>query len=428
MKQIMPPNELAAKSLGAQKLSNASCRLCRHVLRVPCGEGELWYHDLTGEIVLLEQDEHAEAHQDELFRRWFLVPETFDDYKTAKELRTLAELLAPKKKGISKFVVFTTTDCNARCFYCYELGRKRQPMSERVANDAADYILRHSGGQRVELQWFGGEPLYNRAAIETITRRLRDADADFHSIMVSNGYLFDEETVKTAVADWKLDFVQITLDGREETYNRVKAYIHHDGSAYRRVLRNIGLLLDAGVRVSVRMNMKLENADELWQLSDDLKEQFGGRAGFSASCVLLRDFTNDAQRYGDGAEGLQRYEALQRKLISDGIGVRKYTRRDISVNQCMADNDASVTILPDGRLGKCEHESEDKLIGSIYGDAPDSRAIAAWKERIAIPECRDCLFAPSCIRLKQCAWHKQGCTELDRMMPSCETSTGLRVR
>ena len=80
----------------------------------------------------------------------------------------------------------------------------------------------------------------------------------------------------------------------------------------------------------------------------------------------------------------------------------------------MADNDNCVTILPDGRLGKCEHESERLLVGSVYDGVTDGDTIDRWKERIEVPACRTCPFAPTCVRLRLCPWNEGDCTDADR--------------
>ena len=83
----------------------------------------------------------------------------------------------------------------------------------------------------------------------------------------------------------------------------------------------------------------------------------------------------------------------------------------------MADDDASVTILPDGRLGKCEHYSESETFGSIYSDGRDADMIQSWKEQLEEQaECGICPLYPQCIRLKKCEWEQFGCSEADRQM------------
>ncbi len=287
-------------------------------------------------------------------------------------------------------------------------------MSDQVAHDAAAYIEANSHGQKVQLRWFGGEPLFNRQAIEIITGDLRNQGVLYRSQMTTNGYLFDTATVETAVRDWKLDSVQISLDGTEQVYNRKKAYIYRKGSAYRRVLENISLLAAAGVKVNIRLNMDRGNFDDLMLLAEELAARFGKEEAVKVYIALLKDFGNPIQGFDSMREQIHRYEQLREKLHILGIEKPRYLEREASVTRCMADSDHSITILPDGRLGKCEHESEEKLVGSIYGDKLDQNVINTWKETIYVPECHTCVQYPSCVKLRNCAWTDNQCTEADR--------------
>ncbi|MBR3422861.1 MAG: 4Fe-4S cluster-binding domain-containing protein, partial [Clostridia bacterium] len=394
-------------------------RFSRYVLRTPCEEGVLLYHTLTGELLLLSEDEERGAGTDgslrtELIKRRFLVPEDYDEYVLSRQIRQVAGLLAPKKKTVTTFTVFTTTDCNARCPYCYELGRPRTPMSDRTAADAAEYIARVSGGEKVKFSWFGGEPLLNSRAIDVITSELRRRGVSFTSKIVSNGYLFDAGLIRKAKSNWALENVQITLDGTEENYNRIKGFVDSEGSAYERVLSNIGLLLGAGIRVAIRMNADLSNMGDLTKLTDELIDRFGGEKKLTLYSVLLRDFTPAGTRPETEADAIAAWDALQRKILASPIGGVRGLPRSIRTNGCMADNDGAVTILPDGRLGKCEHESEQLLIGSIYDGVTDAETVSRWRERVEVPECRTCAFAPVCIRLRLCSWTNDRCDAGDR--------------
>lgn len=65
------------------------------------------------------------------------VPQEMDDQKYADHVRFIRRTMQKKPEHITNYVIFTTTDCNARCFYCYELGRSRIPMSVETAHQGS---------------------------------------------------------------------------------------------------------------------------------------------------------------------------------------------------------------------------------------------------------------------------------------------------
>ena len=78
-------------------------------------------------------------------------------------------------------------------------------MTHETAEKVAEYIMEVvPPGSSVELNWFGGEPLYNMDVIEIICSRLASAGIDYHSSMISNSYLFNDEVIHKAKYDWKL--------------------------------------------------------------------------------------------------------------------------------------------------------------------------------------------------------------------------------
>lgn len=416
MRQIIQQCSNISAICGEQKSEPGHYRLTKHCMRVPCEEGTLLYQTLTGELVLLESGEDVHDCREEMIRRRFLVSTSFDEKKYADQLVNILRLSQPKKTGFASFLIFTTLDCNARCYYCYELGRARPVMSEQTARDAADFILRSRGEGKVNLRWFGGEPMFNRAAIDIITGILRQNNVSYTSKMVSNGYLFDEGTVRDARDYWNLERVQITLDGTEDIYNQSKAFIYREGSPYQRVMRNIGLLLDADISVIIRMNLGRENGEDLLNLADELAQRFPGRKKLRVYAALLKDYGNVKMNLGDVERRLAAYGRLSDRLSKLNLLAAGLTSQTIKTNHCLADNDNGVSILPDGSLGKCEHETDEDLIGSIYAPVPDSSAWSCWKEQIRVPECEDCVHYPVCTELKKCPGTGGTCTPLDRTL------------
>ena len=389
-----------------------SYRLMHFVVQQPVEERLLLYNVMTRAVALLSREEAQKMASDpasvpELVAKWFVVPMDHDDRKLAQEVRAVGKMLEKRPKGITGYTILTTTDCNARCFYCYEKGRSRIPMTEETAEKVAAFIVQNCHGEKVKLRWFGGEPLYNKGVISIICGRLRDAGIEFRSSMVSNGYLFDDEVVAEAVSQWNIKKVQITLDGTEEVYNRSKSFIYTDGSPYRRVLGNIHRLLDAGIRVTIRLNIDRHNTDDLMILAEKLIAEFAGEKLLGVySHSLFETGSEEAAVSHTDSQRKELFDArmqLQEKLREGKIALEGSLPDKVKMNRCMADNDASVLILPDGHLGKCEHFTEDHWFGHLDSRNWDETILADFKHiREEIDACADCFCYPDCYRLAMC--------------------------
>lgn len=79
------------------------------------------------------------------------------------------DILAALNPAALHLILFPTEKCNFRCTYCYEdfeIGK----MSPEIVQ-AIKTLLSHraSSLSRLEISWFGGEPLLARDVIESIT-------------------------------------------------------------------------------------------------------------------------------------------------------------------------------------------------------------------------------------------------------------------
>lgn len=370
-------------------------------------EGYLLFNMLTREMLLLSENEWANCLENNYLKEGrFVVGEKCEDREYADFGRWFLETRQKKKEKLNSYTIFTTTDCNARCFYCFELGRSRMPMSKETAEKTARYIKNHSGGEKVKLSWFGGEPLYNWEAIDTICGILREEKVEYKSSAVSNGYLFNKETVKKAVEEWNLKTVQITLDGTEETYIKVKAYIYKEVNPYQTVMENIEHLLDAGVKVKIRLNMDLYNAEDLMKLVEELAQRFGRRKGiyvYAHHIFKGEEAMADSHTEEEWKDRTRAMIRLEDKIRECGLDSKAGISKQFKLNHCIADSGRAVTILPDGHIGLCEHFSEDEFIGHIDQEGFDEAVVKSWKEHSPeFPECAECVLYPECIQLKKC--------------------------
>jgi len=407
MKVISKGSSLVQKVLKKFNTEGENLRLMRYVVDAPVKDGILLYNLLTLEMVLLSDDEYNRlAELDYLKQNWFLVPDNTNEQELADLVRVIANSQQKKSENITGYTIFPTTDCNARCFYCFELGRSRIPMTEDTAQKVARYICDHCGGEKVKITWFGGEPLLNQSAVDIICTELKNAGVQFKSAAVSNGYLFDENTVEKATSLWNLKSVQITLDGTEPVYNKIKAFVYKNTNPYHIVLGNIERLAKAGINVNIRLNMDMYNAENLQTLVDELANRFEGSEKIRIYAHHIFEGNTPMAQSHTYEEWEVREQAmcrLEERIAEKGMASRQGIAKKFRTNHCMADSGQAVTILPDGNIGLCEHFSENDFIGHIDSDGFNEGVIRSFKETLPqIPECAECFYYPHCIRLKKC--------------------------
>lgn len=431
MIQIEKPIDIIFKATGKQKIDNSIYRSFTYLQECEIEDGILLYNLVTRELLFLNSEEANDFKNinkkstilNYLIENWFLVPINFKDYQFFQQINHITKIIYDNNKNIPirGFTIFPTTDCNARCFYCFELGCKRVNMTEKTAKDVVEYILKKSNGREVYISWFGGEPLYNYKVIDIIVRGLKENNILVHSTMVSNAYLFDEQLVKKAKSEWNLEKIQITLDGTEEIYNKVKAYIYKDNiSPYYKVLYNIELLLKSGVEVRVRLNLDKHNYYDLELLIKELLDKFSKYEKFSIYVSLLYENAgkNKFVRAKEDKELLwNRYDELNSIISSYNLPVQNTLKIYRRFSHCMADSNQCTMILPDGSLGKCENFVDDNFYGSIYSDEIDQFYIDKFKEVTDCGEqCHSCPLQPKCLGLKVCPNHSLTCDEFDKQL------------
>lgn len=215
-----------------------------------------------------------EENRDYLIEHWFLVPDTENEFERVKKLLAYYPSLNDTSRGINIYSIFTTTKCNARCFYCYENKHKREDMTLETADNVEKFMVEHRKNEKLILTWYGGEPLLNVGIIDYICERLGKLGIEFESEMHSNLYLLDENMVKRAVDSWHLNIARLTIDGMNEIYKKTKNYIDCSKNPLARVVDNIDMLLDKGIRIQIRLHLDEYNYSDIEQLVDFLCEQY----------------------------------------------------------------------------------------------------------------------------------------------------------
>lgn len=359
----------------------------------------LLYNGLSGACIILDSNEYARflceacypEEMQELLRLGFFIEDDFSEPSAVlyHSRRLTAE------RNTQFYRIYTTLACNAHCYYCYERGCAPIAMSTDTANMVAQFIIdRMVSNSDIGIEWFGGEPLLNVPIITLITSRVLAACGErnihFWSRMVSNGILFDQNTIETAKEKWNLRHVQITLDGLKETYERIKSFSALN--SFEKVIGNIDLLLQHGIKVTVRLNYSDDNLDEIKATIDYLAILFGDIPGFRLYFHRIMDANADNSALASDCSDIELLEkCIQKGLVRDVLGL--LIRRD---EICSAHMIRSYLILPNGNLGKC---SQACTAGDVVGDVfhgVDEKRLVRWCSPLLPKQCMACKLLPLC--------------------------------
>lgn len=116
--------------------------------------------------------------------------------------------------------------CNMKCRYCFasqgDFGQGKALMSFDIGRQAIDYLLEQSGPvQRLEVDFFGGEPLLNIKVVKQLVeygeRAAEERGKQIHFTLTTNGLLLDDD-INRFILDKQLSVV-LSMDGRPETHD-----------------------------------------------------------------------------------------------------------------------------------------------------------------------------------------------------------------
>ncbi len=156
---------------------------------------------------------------------------------------------------LTTMVLNVTNQCNLACTYCYEYGEDkivdtengRQPkfMSEDVARQSVDFMLKESGTNKVaHITFFGGETLLNFPVLVKTVAYARQRGAELGKTvdfsMTTNATLLRPEIIEF-LAEERIG-VTISIDGPQELQDKFRVF-HNGAGSYDVVAPKIKALL-----------------------------------------------------------------------------------------------------------------------------------------------------------------------------------------
>lgn len=416
MKTVIKSNSFFSNIIAKQSVDiNSKYKVSKYLITTEVDNGYLVYNTLFGDLFFLLQDEFKFLKsgkitcdvQRELVENRLLVKYDTEENQVYSNYKDLISAFKDSS-FYNTFTILTTTDCNARCYYCYQHGIEHNYMSETTALKIADYIVKNSKGT-VFLRWFGGEPLYNFNVINLICDYLKSNNISFVSSIISNGLLFDDKNVSNAVEKWNLKKTQITLDGTRDVYNEIKNYINCEKSnAFDIVISNIKRLLNSDIQVNIRLNVGKNNIDDSKKLVEFIKDEFKNYDKINVYTALLYELR---MQIDTDTHFSSKLIELDNMIFESGLFTKKLSSDDLKKYNCIADNPNSLLIDPIGDFYKCEHIKTENRIGDINKQDINGLIIKEFCKNDILEECNNCPLITKCNMLKLCQNHMSYCTQ-----------------
>lgn len=262
-----------------------------------------------------------------------------------------------------------TEQCNFRCAYCYE-DFSHGKMSKETINKIKSFITKRisCGLKRLDINWFGGEPLLATDVIKDIMSHaisFKDV-CSVSGSMTTNGYRLTPDVLKELYHHNVRGF-QITLDGFEAEHDKTRMRIGHK-SSYQQIWNNISEIGSNFPLISVilRLHITAFNAHNIEDFTRYVISKFENDDRFSFSVQPVVNF-GGSSFHPDSVlthENGQRLVDRIRTMLPN-----KHTNTNI-IPVCYASMPNSFLIRSNGTLAKCtvELNNPKNNVGTILDD------------------------------------------------------------
>ncbi|MFZ5953461.1 MAG: radical SAM/SPASM domain-containing protein [Candidatus Rifleibacteriota bacterium] len=303
-----------------------------------------------------------------------------------------------------------TEKCNLECSHCYEIFKNRPEADISLVHLALSQFnellsqyqtLKHSIKIFGHINLTGGEPLLHPNFWEIIKLIKNQPDRRYSWGLLTNGTLIDAAMARK-IADENPALVQISIDGKEETHDRIRGM-----GSFNRAVAGVKNLVQTGIRPIISFTASSENYLEFPQVVE-LANRIGARKVWSDRYLPMKkdpaqpEFLNRGQT--DKFFSLMRQERCQarnnqQRAVVEMNRALQFLKTETRPYRCNAGRwllclQADGTLLPCRRLPIELGNIKEHEISKIYFN---NSFIKQLKEPELFPEeCRPCRFRYQC--------------------------------
>ncbi len=334
-----------------------------------------------------------------LVRLRVLVDDEADDLNNLR----LQTLLHRSNTAYRTVTILPTLDCNFDCEYCFEDNRASVYMDDDTEKHLIEFIKSFGEFKKLQVVWYGGEPLLAFDRIVSITQKIKSLDADFSAVLITNGYLLDEKVIRQ-LKKLRINSIQVTVDGSEEVHNRRRPHVRQHDS-YSRIIRNLDTLFNTesseNMLVKIRVNIDEQNQEDFIKAHRFLSAKYPKAIVYpgivhieeTSTCRSKSNCTLDRNKVADLM--IQHYEKY-------GIQLLNFFPKTFEFGLCTAASMYNYLIDPPGDLYKCWDDvgNSAMVIGNLKNlKTCNSTLLSRYLvgvDPFDDKKCRNCFYLPVC--------------------------------
>jgi uncharacterized protein len=350
------------------------------------------FNTLSGSLFVLEPDYRkslealqsgAELGPDDLERLGEMKNEGYVVYSgDEEEQKTVYHFRRTVYSPDSEFTakILTTMACNLACEYCFESRMDRaHTMNLETAEAAVEMIkerVDEISAQKINLDFYGGEPLLNQEVIKYVSNELgawcKETGRSYGFTMTTNGTLLTIDTVNQLLP---LGFkaARVSMDGVKEVHDARRPFRKGQGSPYDLIIKNLKDIVEL-LPVTITMVYPEKDPGQLDIFLDDLESkglldklasiQPGLVSGYMDQEGSICN-PNDCDMNADQA---RLFVSLVKTLAQRGVRIRQDLLA--SSNCSLSTSSGTWIINPQGLIHKCPMLCGNKeyAVGSVLDD------------------------------------------------------------
>ncbi len=275
-----------------------------------------------------------------------------------------------KSKEVIKLWLFTTLNCDLNCIYCIQNGSKidkNEAMSKKLIDQTVKFLDYYADEttERVEIVYFGGEPLMNFDVIQyamihynNTTRR------PIVHRLITNGYSLNLNKIKK-LSKLGICDVQITIDGNKDIHNCRRITKSKKGT-FDRIKSNLITLLNETeqTQIIIKTTVDKSNKDSIKEFIEQEAEILRhDRIHLDISMVEDINHEPKSDLYMSRKEFSDFYEGIVYYVYKMGIkAVPPYS------GGCNLNYRSSIFLAPSGTVYRCPSMVDNSKFaaGNIY--------------------------------------------------------------